>query len=212
MVRRALLAALLALAAAGAHAQFSPGELTRFHQSIDGPRGCPSCHAAGKGVTAELCLRCHTALSQRIAAGRGLHARAEYRACERCHIEHHGRDLELVFWGERGRAGFDHAQTGFPLAGRHAQLGCASCHTAQVEEKKTGKHAKLECVGCHGPQAKHAESGGKEKPAKFDVQALCVNCHGKSDAKPVGFPQVNPNEHYAGSPCADCHKPHQPVI
>jgi hypothetical protein len=105
VVRRVLLAAALcAGASATARAQFSPGELSRFHQSIDGSRGCPSCHAAGKGVTAELCLRCHTALGQRIAAGRGLHARPDYRACERCHIEHHGRDFELVFWGETGRA------------------------------------------------------------------------------------------------------------
>ena len=101
---------------------------------------------------------------------------------------------------------------GWLIPAAAAPADCASCHTAQVEEKKTGKHAKLECAGCHGAQGKHAESGGKEKPAKIDVQGLCVGCHGKSESKPVGFPQVNPNEHYAGSGCADCHKPHQPVI
>ena len=116
-MKRALLAAGWVLAAASARAQFSPGELSRFHQSLDGSRGCPSCHAAGKGVTAELCLGCHTALGKSMAAGRGLHARTDHRACERCHIEHHGRDFDLVFWGQAGRAGFDHAQTGFQPAG-----------------------------------------------------------------------------------------------
>ena len=39
-------------AAATARAQISPGELSRFHQPLEGARNCRRCHEAGKGVTA----------------------------------------------------------------------------------------------------------------------------------------------------------------
>ena len=138
-MRRALLAAaFLLLCAAGARAQISPGPLSRFHQALEGARNCRACHGP-KGVTRELCLTCHTALGQRIAAGQGLHARPEYAVgCERCHVEHQGRGFELVFWGKEGRASFDHGQTGFPLEGRHKALGCESCHTARRVRDRAG--------------------------------------------------------------------------
>lgn len=96
------------------------------------------------------------------------------------------------------------------LAGGVGAQDCASCHATQVEARKEGKHVKVACDTCHGPQVKHAESAGKEKPAKLDVKALCLGCHELGKAKQADTLKVNPNEHYAGSPCADCHLPHKP--
>lgn len=211
-MRRALLAVALVAGASAARAQFSPGELSRFHQTLDGSRGCPSCHSAGKGVTPELCLRCHTALSQRIAAGRGLHARPDHRACERCHIEHHGREFDLVFWGQAGRATFDHAQTGFALSGRHAQVGCASCHTPKhirdgpalsrggVNLARTFLGLDRACASCHADPHR----------GQFAPRA-CPDCHAPTGWKPVAFdhdraafPLTGKHEAIA---CASCHPP-----
>lgn len=213
-MRRALLAGALLLAcAAGARAQISPGPLSRFHQTLEGARNCRACHAA-QGVTRELCLTCHTALGQRIAAGKGLHARAEYRVgCERCHVEHQGRGFELVFWGKEGRAAFDHAVTGFPLEGRHAALGCESCHAARRIRDRPGLAAggvnlartflglNASCSSCHGDPHK-----GQFAPRG------CTDCHDEDKWKPparfdhdkTGFPLTGSHEAVA---CASCHKP-----
>ncbi|MBL8239006.1 MAG: cytochrome c3 family protein [Bryobacterales bacterium] len=96
------------------------------------------------------------------------------------------------------------------LGGVAAAQDCTACHATQVETRKEGKHVKVACDTCHGPQVKHAESAGKEKPAKLDVKALCLSCHELGKAKREGTLKVNPNEHYAGSACADCHLPHKP--
>lgn len=103
-------------------------------------------------------------------------------------------------------------QTGPRRVAVAAQADCAACHDGQAAERKTGKHEKVSCETCHGAQPKHIESAGKEKPAKPDVKKLCLGCHEKADAKPVGFPQVPPLDHYPGTPCNDCHKPHQPAM
>ena len=98
----------------------------------------------------------------------------------------------------------------FALAGAMHAQDCAGCHAMQVETRKEGKHVKVACDTCHGPQVKHAESAGKEKPPKLDVKALCLQCHESGKAKNAETLKVNPNEHYAGSACADCHLPHKP--
>jgi hypothetical protein len=212
MTRALLAGALVLLAPVAARAQISPGPLSRFHHSLEGARNCRSCHAS-QGVTRELCLTCHTALGQRIAAGRGLHARTEYRVgCERCHVEHQGAGFELVFWGQQGRASFDHAQTGFPLEGRHQALGCESCHQANrirdraglarggVNLKRTFLGLGRECSSCHGdPHQKQFAPRG------------CTDCHDATAFKPArfdhdrsAFPLTGAHEAVA---CAACHKP-----
>jgi hypothetical protein len=211
--RRLLPAALLlaAAAAAPAGAQLSPGELSRFHQGLEGARNCRRCHEAGKGVTPSLCLTCHTALGQRLAAGKGLHARTEYRACERCHVEHQGRDFDLVFWGQAGRAAFDHAATGFTLQGRHARLGCESCHNPRrlrdpaaisrggANQARTFLGLSSTCASCHADPHR-----GQFAPRG------CADCHGQERWSPpagfdhgrTAFPLTGGHQ---GVACARCH-------
>jgi len=219
-LRRLLLAAAVVLgAAAPARAQLSPGELSRFHQSLEGARGCRACHEAGKGVSPPLCLTCHTALAERIAAGSGLHARGEYRPCERCHVEHQGRGFALVFWGKEGRAAFDHRQTGFPLQGRHGHLACESCHTARnvrepaalarggVNLGRTFLGLSRACASCHADPHR----------GQFSPRG-CADCHGEERWKPPArfdharteFPLTGRHEQVA---CARCHPAkHRPLI
>ena len=175
-----LAAACVLGAALPARAQLSPGDLSRFHQALEGARNCGACHEAGKGITAQRCLTCHTALAQRIAAGKGLHARPEHRACERCHVEHQGRAFELVFWGQEGRSAFDHSQTGFKLEGSHGRLACESCHNGRKVQS----------------QAALARGGANLARTFLGLGTSCASCH----ADPHGG-------QFAPRGCADCHAP-----
>lgn len=214
--RLALAGILLALTSRESRAQISPGELSRFHQSLEGARNCAQCHEAGKGVTPRLCLACHKALGQRIAAGAGLHARNGYGACERCHVEHQGRGFELIFWGKEGRTAFDHAQAGFPLQGRHARLACESCHKARSflglgggcaschKDVHQGQFAPRGCADCHGqdhwkPPAFDHDRSGFPLTGRHEAVA-CSRCHPAQAAGSLKFAGVS------HASCASCHR------
>jgi hypothetical protein len=166
----------------------SPGELSRAHAAYEGTTSCTKCHPAGGKLSPDTCLACHEELRGRIAAGKGLHGRmapAE-RACERCHHEHEGRDFALVSWGKEGRAAFDHARTGTPLAGKHRKADCAKCHDprlvadAAVREllakhpgRKTFLGAPVACWPCHADE--HRGQLGTD----------CARCHLDDAWKPA---------------------------
>ena len=42
-----------------ASAQFSPGELSRSHQKLEGAQNCTQCHEIGKEISGQKCLGCH---------------------------------------------------------------------------------------------------------------------------------------------------------
>jgi hypothetical protein len=54
--------------------------------------------------------------------------------------------------------GFDHAQTGFPLTGRHAAVSCTDCH-------KPKRRTVNDCMGCH------------EDPHRGRLGLACDECH-----------------------------------
>lgn len=206
---RALLVVLLLFPAALA-AQLSPGKLSQAHAKLEGSANCMKCHQTGKGVAPSKCLDCHTAIKSS-----KLHARPEYRACQTCHIEHHGREFDLVYWGKQGQKAFDHRLTGWPLQGAHASQACQSCHT-----KKSFLGLSTACVSCHQDQHKgqfaprgciscHTQTAWKP-PAKFDhskvfpltgqhQKVTCASCHPNGQFKGI--------QHQS---CASCHQdPHQ---
>ncbi len=176
LVPAALLCVLLS--ASTASAQISPGALSRPHQELDGSGDCLSCHRTGEGVARQLCLDCHKALATRIEASLGLHAQAGYDACQTCHIEHHGRDFELIWWGKAGVEAFDHGLTSFPLEGAHAASNCRDCHRAErivdktvlesegVDLARTFLGLSATCLGCH-----FDEHRGQVEPDG------CFDCH-----------------------------------
>jgi hypothetical protein len=218
---RGLLVVLLFVPAAVA-AQLSPGKLSQPHAKLEGSTNCLKCHQTGKGVAPSRCLDCHTALKSRIAAGRGLHARPEYRPCQTCHIEHNGREFQLVYWGKPGQKAFDHRLTGWPLEGAHARQACQSCHRP---EKKTFLGLGSACVSCHKDEHRgqfaprgclscHTITAWKP-PAKFDhaktgfpltgqhKAVACASCHPKRSDKAGEFAAFKGIQHQS---CSSCHK------
>ncbi len=206
-----LLVAGLASLPRAAPAQISPGALSRPHAKLEGSSHCLDCHDAKQGVAPAKCLACHEPLQKRIAAGKGLHARPEYRDCKTCHVEHQGIDFALVWWGKQGRQAFDHAQTGYPLAGKHAQLDCARCHKPPSEGpgRRAGDGpasflgAALDCVGCH------------EDGHRGELGRSCASCHGQTAWKPApGFDHAKTRwpltGRHAAVACNRCHTPRVP--
>lgn len=210
-MRETLLAMVLGLAAVSAGAQISPGELASAHAGLDSNDRCLECHRKGRGVDGDLCLSCHSLLKARIDAGKGLHAQPEYKDCRTCHIEHHGRGFELVYWGDRGAESLDHALTGYVLEGKHATLGCRECHRSEhVRAKRelvaAGKDLDrtflgldTACLSCHSDP--HRGQFGERG---------CLSCHELSGWRPAAlfdhrktsFPLTGKHRSVA---CAKCH-------
>jgi hypothetical protein len=195
---------------------FSPGELSRAHQSLEGGlESCTKCHVAGEQLSQERCLDCHVELRGRVAEGRGFHGRmpAADRQCWSCHHEHQGRDEQLVDWGKGGQRGFDHGRTGFALEGKHRAVDCAKCHDprrvadpavrAVVEKqprRKTFLGQPQACASCHFDE--HRGQLGTD----------CKRCHTEAAWKPArGFDHARTEFPLTGKharvDCAKCHKP-----
>ncbi len=213
---------VIGLAAGRAPAQLSPGKLSQAHAEIDSSRACLRCHSTGRGVTAELCLSCHGLLGERIEAGAGLHARKGYERCETCHIEHHGREFELIWWGKEGIGSFDHGETGHPLLGAHAKdLDCRSCHqgskiaaperltAAGKDPGRTFLGLATDCASCHQDphRGQMARSAAPATPTRF---TSCNECHGEDAWRPAsGFDHYRTefplDGRHASVDCASCH-------
>lgn len=210
MKKAAAAAAFLLIAAPGA-AQISPGELARAHAGLDGSDHCLECHSKDKGVDPDLCLACHRPLAERLAAGAGLHADPEHRDCRTCHIEHHGRGFELVWWGDGGPRSLDHRLTGYALEGRHASLGCRDCHRAELvvsprpllaagkDLDRTFLGLGTECLSCHtDPHQGQLEGAG------------CRSCHTLEAWRPAalfdhGSTSFRLTGRHRDAACAKCH-------
>lgn len=212
---RAVVGALVALALARAvAAQLSPGPLATPHERLEGNARCLECHRQGKGVDPVLCLDCHRALADRVGARQGLHAGADYRACERCHSEHNGRDFELVrFPG--GEAAFDHAATGWKLGGAHVRVRCRDCHRPErvapavgarepgLDARRTFLGLPTACAACHAD------------PHGGTLAASCAACHTEETWKGApGFDHGKTRYPLDGAharvACRDCHRPQDP--
>lgn len=168
-------------------AQLSPGELHRSHASLEGVENCNSCHDRDSDQMRTKCLTCHAEMKARVDSGRGLHAQPEYRDCENCHVEHHGRDFDLIFWMD-GEQSFDHDLTGFRLLGKHTKTTCRACHKQdfnrdvealkqrQKDFSRTFLGLDTTCVSCH-----HDEHRGQ-------LSAECSRCHTQEGWAPApGF-------------------------
>jgi hypothetical protein len=186
---RGACAVLLLCCAATGRAQISPGALSRAHSSISGATQCAQCHGVGVGAAKLKCLDCHTEIRERIAAGRGYHARilpkeATGKDCVPCHSEHNGAEFQLMRW-DPSLQQFDHSKTGYPLEGKHAGLDCKKCHTAErisAAERRALANKDLnrtylglsrDCVSCHTDE--HHGQLSKD----------CQKCHTVSGWKPA---------------------------
>jgi hypothetical protein len=88
---------------------------------------------------------------------------------------------------------------------------CRGCHEDVANTKDRGYHRALACEGCHGAALKHADDPGATKPTVNRDRKLCPACHAYDEARPTGFPQINPVSHNPVKPCVTCHSPHDPA-
>jgi hypothetical protein len=209
------IAACAALVPAGvALAQFfSPGPLARAHRGLEGLERCSKCHQEQKGLSAKLCLDCHTELAARVSKGQGLHGRmpaTDRDACQNCHPDHRGLDFPIVEW-EGGRDKLDHRRTGWPLEGAHAKARCDDCHEKQLivdgsvrrmldKQPKATTYLGLSerCESCHFDE--HRGQVGRD----------CAKCHDQKAWKPepgfdhqkTAYPLLGK---HAQVTCAKCH-------
>lgn len=213
--RLGLAAAVAAvLSSSPAAAQFfSPGPLSRAHAGLEGLEKCTRCHEENKGLSARLCLDCHTELRARVAKGTGFHGRmpaAKKQDCASCHPDHRGLGFVMIEW-EGGRDTFDHRRTGWPLEGGHAKVRCEGCHQralvadpavrAMLEKeprRTTFLGAPTRCGGCHFDEHRGQLAGE------------CQRCHTATAWKPApGFNHQATDYPLRGKhrevPCGKCH-------
>ena len=212
---------------------FSPGELTahnstgqvlmgvRSHAELE--KDCHYCHAPLQTTQADLCLKCHTSVSEQIDSQIGIHGRlSNIQQCRACHPDHRGREYDPI-------AGvfteFDHSLTRFSLR-RHqidydaTPMECAACH-------KTGSDFQVSstvCEDCHnqnppGFATQHRQDfgddclachDGLDSMTQFDHDTTQFPLEGKhQDVSCVSCHQGG-NFEETSSTCADCHE--EPMI
>ncbi len=199
----------LLLLPTAAAAQLSPGELHESHKQLEGIENCTRCHEVGRKLSPARCLACHRILAGRIEAGEGLHAGDEFEKCGSCHVDHQGREYDLVWWKD-GIDRFDHRKTGYPLEGGHLRPACRECHRPDHIRNRgrltaTGKKLdrtwlglEKECTTCHRDVHEGELPGG------------CLSCHKMEKWRPASLFDhhrarfVLTGKH-TGVDCAKCH-------
>ncbi len=211
-----------------AAAQFlAPGPLAADHAGLEGDDQCGKCHTAGRGIATSKCTSCHEAIGASIAAGKGLHGRSfKGRPCPSCHSDHHGRNFKLIRWDPKA---LNHADTGWPLRGKHAKVECAECHTtssylglrsacASCHEDPHAGRFDSTCTKCHDETSwsslrlddfSHVQARFQLRGAHASVE--CAKCHGDPPKyQGLAFASCtnchdDPHKGKLGADCKDCH-------
>ena len=207
-----LFVAPISFVAPDAHAQISPGKLSKSHSFLEGMSNCTKCHEMGAGPSVEKCLSCHKEIALSLDNRRGYHHRAVAvgkKPCFECHSEHAGADFDLVHWPD-GIKGFRHAESGYDLEGKHRALDCRSCHKpefikedlkkyqSEIDLEKTFLGLHRECRSCHADEH------------RGQLQTDCLACHVQDawvpargfDHERLKFPLAGKHR---GVACERCH-------
>ena len=219
LVFSSLLLGIDALVSPVAHAQISPGPLSKSHSSLSGTTQCATCHSFGTGTPTFKCIDCHKEIAQDLSAKHGYHFELEMRNpngrdCVRCHLEHNGEAFHLIRW-EPSLQKFDHKSTGYKLEGKHANLACEKCHTPAhmlpanrelIKMKDLNKSffgQSPNCTPCHSD------------PHQGQLGDQCTKCHTVEnwkaakdfDHSKTRYPLTGLHSKVA---CEKCHKPEIP--
>lgn len=91
------------------------------------------------------------------------------------------------------------------FAGKKA---CEECHSDQVQKVAKNAHKSVSCESCHGAGQAHASN----PDVKLEVLNFshCARCHEANPSRPKWHKQIVIKDHYTGSKCTECHKPHAP--
>jgi hypothetical protein len=215
--------------------------------------GCDSCHTAKgwKPPTFDVARHASTAFAlhgkhTEVACAQ-CHTKAKLTGlpgeCAGCHVDVHrgklGSECQSCHSAD-GFApvpGFDHARTGFVLAGKHASADCASCH--EGEHGKALRTSGAACTTCHTPEHgtftvaagvspatcetchtpdetfADARAGFDHRATGFPLErrhgvVACASCHEAEEAAPVArcsSCHLDPHAGQLGQQCEDCHRP-----
>ena len=159
--------------------------LTVKHQGIP----CKNCHDIKnfQNSTGD-CRGCHTDVHQgRLGPW-----------CESCHTPVSWNVIDPVI---------AHANTTFPLLGKHARLDCNGCHYTEIEGEFSP--LKSECFSCHSEDYNRVQSPN-HMSSGFPL--TCETCHGFFSWKPAQFrehdgifPIFSGNHSGEWNECSDCH-------
>lgn len=163
-------------------AQFSPGELSRAHQKLEGTDNCTQCHEVGQTISGAKCLACHTEIKKQFDNKRGFHFSESGKQCVDCHKDHLGRDAKTMMFDEQS---FVHTKSGFALSGKHSNVKCEQCHATKYIKDEDVKKRLAEfphktflglnqsCSSCH------------EDTHKGRFKDECSSCHTPARWKPA---------------------------
>lgn len=180
--------------------------LIAHETGVDGsPMQCSGCHTESLiQMDQQVCADCHTEIEP---AWAGRHAanfgQANVANCVACHdgVDRYGKN-------------FDHASTGFTLAGEHAEIPCQDCHHGAVS-METLQTASAGCYDCHANNDVHGGSMGQDcglchrsdtwEGASFDHSATGFELTGRHSN--LECSSCHPNQQFANTPadCIGCH-------
>jgi hypothetical protein len=159
--------------------------LANKHASV----ACAACHAKGyqPGDTPQDCVGCHQANYD--SATNPPHTGFP-TTCNTCHND--------TGWSPATASGSSvTSHPWFPLANKHANVACATCHTKGYKLGDTPQ----DCVGCH-----QANYDSATNPPHTGLPTTCNGCHNDLGWSPSTF--VHPwtlDGTHATTPCVSCH-------
>jgi len=192
--------------------------LTGKHRDVE----CLKCHESTnfkKEIPHEKCLDCH-----RDEHKGQFHKRPDHGECGSCHVVENWRPSTFIE--------SSHANTAYPLAGKHQGVACAKCHAGTGLD--TEYHPKFQacldchldihngqfgepprenrCQDCHTVNGFHPATFGlkEHETARFLLKGshaavACQDCHQKLEVDGAATPY-----HFASLVCEGCHRdPHQ---
>ena len=219
---------------------FSPGSLSEksrpgiflggYSSHAEFEKRCKLCHAPLDTPQVELCLACHTHITEEITAETGAHGSIENAdQCADCHTDHHGRDFDIT---QSAHPHFAHENTNFSLNWHQVDydaepIDCGACHM----DENGFAFSDSSCMNCHAGwdtalMRQHAQShsdacllchDGQDRMMSFNHQDTgfsidgihgeidCVACHKLGEvAAHDGRPSDNTFLH-PPTRCTDCH-------
>ena len=193
---------------------FSPGDLSKAHESVEGLSNCMKCHTGNAGgYDNGKCLECHKEIAVRNDRDTGYHATVKSQKCAECHVEHRGRASKIIEWKPSLKS-FNHVLTGWPLQGSHKKPECKDCHDVRLVAdgevinlvRTKGRESYLgvstRCVTCHFDEHRGQEGTDCNKCHDTDKfkEAPLFNHNSK---KFTSFPIVGKHKQVD---CGECHE------
>lgn len=218
MMLRNLFAAMMLIGITGMTAVYAQKATIHESPHKELKRSCEKCHVAtsfkkirfdhdetrfplnGPHQNAK-CLACHNVENfTKVESACGVchddvHAGQMGTDCERCHLDDNWKSLD---------AEAIHAETDFPLMGRHLMTDCEMCHTGM--SVTSFRRAPTECIDCHRADFEGAT------PSHNGFSDNCQECHAVGGWEPATLRDHEPlfpiqSGIHAGTwnDCAECH-------